>query len=29
MTVHPMNLSEDNIEQISDVLHNDIKEYIK
>ena len=29
MTVHPMNLSEDNIEQISDALHNDIKEYIK
>ena len=29
MTVHPMNLSEDNIEHISDVLHNDIKEYIK
>jgi L-seryl-tRNA(Ser) seleniumtransferase len=29
MTVHPMNLSDDNIEQISDVLHNDIKEYIK
>ena len=29
MTVHPMNLSEDNIQHISDVLHNDIKEYIK
>ena len=26
MTVHPMNLSEDNIEHISDVLHKDIKE---
>ena len=29
MTIHPMNLSEDNIEEISDALHNDIKEYIK
>ena len=28
MTIHPMNLSEDNIEEISDALHNDIKEYI-